>query len=385
MNDMENTPSAIPANHRKPQHGYTHRVTFPVHDVALLHREIPQCTPEKWLNDRVLRFTGFKLGAAGRFREGSGPDWPNLVMAEPEKHIADAESLVGKNSFMDCVYHAYAGHRRLILNPDSLWLLICQGFALHIRQNPEEYRAQLVTFDEKWKLLVAFEKYPMTPEEWEPIFLDFQRQIEAKTQPGIVSLFAAPFSGTSRTTQLAFTLSLMNINHHYFEAIISCICGIPEITLEGTPEDWEQLEARVEALAKFDLEWWLSALRPVLREFTAASKGRARWDFWQKIIDYRVNPSNRCDPGLEKRLVIDGWINYFFPYIVRDYKLQQQHFQGNEPPKLTMDEYPSGCTVVGITGMNCNSAQAVSGFMSFTVESADGALKPNISWSVNRE
>jgi hypothetical protein len=41
-----------------------------------------------------------------------------------------------------------------------------------------------------------------------------------------------------------------------FDFFISYLCGIPEITLEGSPQDWEQLEARAEALAK----WWLSVL-----------------------------------------------------------------------------------------------------------------------------
>jgi hypothetical protein len=320
---MENKLTAVREKKRKQENGYSRSVTFPVHGVAPLDREMPLTTSRQWFNKKIAGLKSRSLEARMRNMAWGGADCPYLVIADPGKKIAD--NMIGENSFMDCIYHAYAEHRRIILNPDSLWLLICQGFSLHIQQNPDKFRKQLVDFDQKKKLQVDLEEYPLTPEEWEPILVDLQRQIEANTKLGIASLIAAPFSGTDRTTQFAFILSLMNTVRDFFEFQVFLICGIPEITLEGSPEDWEQLEARAEALGKFDLEWWLSALRPVLREFTAAARGEVREEFWRNIFSYDLKPL-KCDPGLDKRLVIDGWINCFFPYKVTEDSREAQVF-----------------------------------------------------------
>ena len=42
----------------------------------------------------------------------------------------------------------------------------------------------------------------------------------------------------------------------YFEFIvIRIVCGIPEITLEGTPEDWEKVLSKAKSLKGYKLEW----------------------------------------------------------------------------------------------------------------------------------
>ena len=66
-----------------------------------------------------------------------------------------------------------------------------------------------------------------------------------------------------------------------------CICGIPSITLEGTVDDWTQLQARALELAEYDLGWWIEALKPVLDQFVAASSGIVDQEFWSKIYHYR--------------------------------------------------------------------------------------------------
>jgi hypothetical protein len=49
----------------------------------------------------------------------------------------------------------------------------------------------------------------------------------------------------------------MDAMKSFFEYSVSTMCGIPEITLEGTPEDWRKIEEKTKALAKYDLEWWV--------------------------------------------------------------------------------------------------------------------------------
>ena len=64
---------------------------------------------------------------------------------------------------------------------------------------------------------------------------------------------------------------MMDVFERYFHYILYCICGIPTVTLEGTPDDWRRLADKAAALAAFDLDWWLAHLLPIC----ASSSGRA--------------------------------------------------------------------------------------------------------------
>src|SRR6185436_7574099 len=83
-------------------------------------------------------------------------------------------------------------------------------------------------------------------------------------------------------------------------------CGIPQIVLEGTPEDWAVLAERTRGLGQFGLAWWTEALAPILDEFVAASRGRANVPFWQSI--YKLD-------GGSGGPYTSGWITAFFPYL----------------------------------------------------------------------
>ncbi len=53
------------------------------------------------------------------------------------------------HAFVDAVGRAYSEHRPLVISPDMIWLLICQGFSTHVNSNPEQLRYQFVTHEGK--------------------------------------------------------------------------------------------------------------------------------------------------------------------------------------------------------------------------------------------
>ncbi len=69
----------------------------------------------------------------------------------------------------------------------------------------------------------------------------------------------------------------------YFEYSMGCVCGIPRVTLTGTVEDWQRMRSRVEVLATYDLEWWISRVRPILDEFVSTAEGNPNRAFWRAI------------------------------------------------------------------------------------------------------
>jgi hypothetical protein len=54
------------------------------------------------------------------------------------------------------------------------------------------------------------------------------------------------FSTTTPASRTASQLVLMDTFQRYFDYEVVCICGIPEITLAGTPEDFRDSRRRVE-------------------------------------------------------------------------------------------------------------------------------------------
>ena len=65
--------------------------------------------------------------------------------------------------------------------------------------------------------------------------------------------------------------------------LIHCVHGIPQITIEGTVDDWKKLRDRALGLAQYDLVWWVEALEPVLDQFVAASSGSVDEQFWSTM------------------------------------------------------------------------------------------------------
>jgi Domain of unknown function (DUF4419) len=216
------------------------------------------------------------------------------------------------NAIAEAIVRAYADHRPLVLSPDMIWLLIMQGFSAHIDTNSERMRPYFVDF--KGKQLIEIKRgsdwIKGNPNnDWPGIFEEFGQKIAQKTKNGIASTCTPQFTTTGIAEKAAFEVSLMQSMKHYFDYKFTVSCGIPEITLEGTPEDWALLEKHAAELAQFDLAWWIDPLKPILAEFTKASKGEVNADFWDNMVKYR-SYSIICS----SQPFLSGWMLHFFPY-----------------------------------------------------------------------
>jgi hypothetical protein len=58
--------------------------------------------------------------------------------------IPDSLVTIGYHSFFYGMYYAYADHHPFVLSPDMIWLIISQGFARHVNNNPEQLRKHFV-------------------------------------------------------------------------------------------------------------------------------------------------------------------------------------------------------------------------------------------------
>ncbi|NLV53412.1 MAG: DUF4419 domain-containing protein [Bacteroidales bacterium] len=234
-------------------------------------------------------------------------------------------------TFLTMMTKAYAEHRPVVLSPDDIWLLITQGFAFHVQNHAEELRNRLVGHEGKMTLqAVAVKASPVEIEGvtkhgevkkmkglWPEIFDQFEAQMKEYTKGQIVENLRADFSTTTLESRIASQITVMSALSPYFNyEVVRLSCGIPYVTLKGTPEDWQKILDRVRMLRSYDLDWWIDRLCPVLEEFVKTAQGKPNQQFWRCIMT-QIAPdryrSSNCvyDPQSTK---LDGWLINFYPY-----------------------------------------------------------------------
>lgn len=284
--------------------------------------------------------------------------------------------------FIDAVHTAFAQHRPLILSPDDIWLVIAQGFSHHVSENPEKLRPRLVRHQGREEL--STDVFDLSAVSFEQAIGSFSMQIRDRTDPVLYESLICDFSTTTPNIRVASEIALMDTFSSYFIYVMGCVCGIPKITIQGSPEDWQRVRARVEVLATYELEWWVSRLRPILDEFILAARGRPTPDFWKAIYKPEETYNN---------ILATGWIADLFPYLGDPPGRRRNHClaltrNGWALPVasgVSTKQFPSGLSSVPVTlkvKSETFDLDLVAGFLAVKQNSSDLALSTVIGWSV---
>src|SRR5262249_37763132 len=147
--------------------------------------------------------------------------------------------------------------------------------AHHVNANAEVLRPRLVKHEGKLPLVVHRDEFVKgSPENpWPGVFAEFSAAIRAHVGDA-QNLIVADFSTTGPVERAASEVVLLDTMQAYFSYELRTLCGIPSITLEGTVEDWRKIAGRVLEFGRFDLQWWLEPLQPILEQFVVAASGR---------------------------------------------------------------------------------------------------------------
>ena len=178
----------------------------------------------------------------------------------------------GPNMFISTCSASFEQHYPLVLSPDDVWLAIAQGFAQHVNNNAEALRSRFVKHEGKEKICLSRDGFVKgSPDnDWPGCFAEFSAKIrEHVGKP--VDMVVSNFSTTGPVERAASEVVLMDAMQAYFEYSVMTMCGIPEVTLLGTPADWKSIFARAQAMGEYDLQWWMGSLLPALDELVAAS------------------------------------------------------------------------------------------------------------------
>lgn len=209
-----------------------------VQDENGIHFRIEELSkPEQLLPEVPSEEIGLKLVES---IEGTGINRPSLID-------------FGNHAFIGSMYRAYADHRPLILSPDMIWLLISQGFSRHVNYNAKEFAELAGLQTEKQALRIRNDKlFPGAPKsEWEKVLHDFTDQLTQKAWGELIESLLPQFSTTNTKEKIAGMIIAMDSLKSFFEYIvITCICGIPVISLEGEQKDWILLKEKALSLKK---------------------------------------------------------------------------------------------------------------------------------------
>lgn len=312
-----------------------------------------------------------------------------LLFGEEQRHTVDC----GSHPLIEAVHAAFSQHRPLTLSPDHIWLVLAQGFSHHVETNAEALRAGLVRHQGRKTLTVETEDLSMAA--FQTAIASFSAQIREAIDPVLHETLICDFSTTTPAIRTASEVALMDGFKDFFDYSFRCVCGIPKITLEGTPEDWHRIRSRAEVLSTYDLEWWVSRLRPILDEFVATSEGRPDPEFWKAIY----KPVEAYGGG-----AATGWITDLFPYLGDTRRRRRNHvFQHKRQgwalpidggvqseswfnsPGVGLRGFPSGlCSVPVKVSRDEMSTRLdfVAGFLAVDQDLSDLTLSPMIGWCV---
>ena len=309
--------------------------------------------------------------------------------------------------FVATVNAAFSDHRPLVLSPDMFWLLIGHGLARHVNANSEDMRRRFVQHDGKKRLFVRrYDFVKGSPENpWSDVFSEFSAQIKKHIGEENHASIVASFSTTGAVEKAANEIVLLDSLKSYFEYQFHTVCGIPEVKLEGTTEDWNELSKRAEVLgSRYDLAWWTNRIVPTLERIARNAAGVDDPELWNNI--YKIDNGSGGP-------YINGWLVDFFPYLqttgyfhnasnelVDDWRevfANQDDFHEEKIEKrnwLFSGEGGHGITTESLPGSLCTAPftwqyldrqyemEFIAGFIGFTQSKEDLAVRPKIGWAV---
>jgi len=219
-------------------------------------------------------------------------------------------------------------------------------------------------------------------------FPNFQVQSKSISERQVHSAIAASFSTTTAAAKAAHEITLMSAMKNDFSYGCQTMCGIPNITLLGTQEDWVDLRMRAEKLGDLMMPefsmYWLEFLLPVLDEFVESFKGNVKHGFWQSMIKLR-----HTGGGSGAYSFISGWIQILFPYLASGGLNQnlkpwnELFFYGPES-----DDFPIvASTAPGYWEHHGSPFDMTfhAGILGFSQDAGTGALSPLLGWYVSHE
>jgi hypothetical protein len=224
-----------------------------------------------------------------------------------DMYLSTNDNNFSYHQFMLMLEIAFFNHKPVYISPDTIWLLICQGVAKHIKLNSDTFRHLFTKSNEKETISVQRDDFILGAENpWEEVIPEFTSQISEKINTSLRKTMVQSFSTTGLKESTAFELAFMDSASDYFKYMVVSLCGIPEIHIAGTVADYQKILDALHQLRSYNLDWWIDCIEPHIQQFINALQGKQDSQFWTSIYKHDNESGGPF---------ITGWITHFFPYL----------------------------------------------------------------------
>jgi len=161
------------------------------------------------------------------------------------------------NSLLKATVLAFAYHLPLRFKPDHILYAILAGFNIWVNEMGGHIKLAQKNLVNNSKKDIKIE-ISLDP-NWDQVVDTLGERLEdAITNKNLVEVMKASFTTTTPTAMRVKNLTIASIMKKFVRIEFSTMCGIPYVTLEGTPQDWEKVKVVANALlalADGELNW----------------------------------------------------------------------------------------------------------------------------------
>ena len=290
----------------------------------------------------------------------------------------------------------FQGHLPLGLRPEVLWQTVLGQIAIEVKQNPETYRHLFTTSPNTETIQIRHDGLRMgNPWGWDQAIGMFREPLSERVPGDLVDL-AMPdgISTCGDPENLACLVTFMDAASPYYEYVVRTRCGIPQVALFGTTDDWINLQDRITRLSRLfpSLSNYFAAIDPIVAKLVGALEGegvqpgRMRWEneavggdpFWISV--YKRNSGSGGDK-------ISGWLTAFFAFLTsrKGQPVRRENFNWEHGSHggFNPASFPSSVSVVDFKWdyFGTNHEMKFVGGVITTVKHGE-FVTPRLGWSV---
>ncbi len=267
--------------------------------------------------DRVVQgFEYFTRGLSRKLDKIEGKDY-KLLNGIPDFNLDPAKPGFSQYqvNYLELMSNAYSAHRKIEIAPHDLWFIVLSELAAVIKANKDRLRHLFTTSAEKKTIQV--DTNDVTKLDLNLVVAQLRDLV-----PTDIDVFVPDFSTHTPESRLACYAGLCDAMQVYY-SYETRACGLPELRITGSKEDWLLFHSCLQKLSGNDLlgnipgvTKWLYEVQAIILEFVHVTGVQAPdLSFWKDVFS-----KNNVGSGGE--FVISGWITKLFMYKPNMFKLE---------------------------------------------------------------
>jgi hypothetical protein len=210
---------------------------------------------------------------------------------------------------------AYSAHRKVAIKPQDIWFIVMCEIAKIIKHHPEECRELFTASAEKTTIMVQTDD--VTQIDLEAVAMQLKEMM-----PVGIHNFIPTLSTMVPEARIALCAALCDGVQVFYNYMTYC-CGIPEIRVDGTAEDWETLSKAAHEIDQMFYKVGLTAAHNYMAQVSVIlhhiansfNDSNGLVAFWKDIFTQE-------NIGSGGELLINGWITKLFYEKPQLYKIE---------------------------------------------------------------